>query len=68
MAVLFSKQYGETVVIATEKSITLVRDDERGFMMCHTFEPDSFYLQSTDYKRHARRQYDNDHARPDESH
>jgi len=41
MAIQFSKQYGDTVVIATEKQIVLTREIN-GLLMCYTIHPNNF--------------------------
>jgi hypothetical protein len=41
MAIQFSKQYGDTVVIATEKEIVLTREIN-GLLTCYTIHPESF--------------------------
>ena len=41
MAIQFSRQYGDTVAIATEKEIVLTRE-VNGLLTCYTIHPESF--------------------------
>jgi hypothetical protein len=41
MAIQFSRQYGDTVVIATEKEIVLTRE-VNGLLTCYTIHPETF--------------------------
>lgn len=71
MAILFVKQYGDTVMIATDQKITLIRDtkDSFGFLTCHIFDPERFDFSAVhEIFGRAGREDDNNNARPNHSH